>query len=60
MFAWMMLGAFELPSIDPKANRVSYSGIFPRTPPYTGTSAGTANCLPHATGHLRQVVSRSW
>ena len=33
MFAWMMLGAFALPSIEPNAKRVSYSGIFPRTPP---------------------------
>ncbi len=60
MLAWMRLGALALPSIEPKAKRVSYSGIFPRTPPYTGTSAGTANCFPQATGHLRQVVSRSW
>jgi hypothetical protein len=33
MFACTMLGAFALPSIEPKAKSVSYSGIFPRTPP---------------------------
>ena len=47
-----------MPSIGPSAKIVSYSGIFARVP--ANSPSPIAYCLPHATGHLRHVVSRSW
>ena len=50
--------AWALPSIDPKAKIVSYSGILALRP--ASSPSRISYCLPQATGHLRHVVSRSW
>jgi len=50
--------ACALPSMEPKAKIVSYSGILAFRP--ASSPSRTSYCLPHATGHLRQVVSLSW
>ncbi|PYN02310.1 MAG: hypothetical protein DME07_10585 [Candidatus Rokuibacteriota bacterium] len=57
-FARISASGFEIPSIGPKAKIVSYSGILARVP--ANSPSAIAYCLPHATGHLRHVVSRSW
>ena len=53
----MSASGSAMPSIGPSAKIVSYSGIFARVP--ANSPAPIAYCLPQATGHLRQVVSRS-
>ena len=50
--------ACALPSMEPNAKIVSYSGIFALRP--ASSPSRISYCLPHATGHLRQVVSLSW
>ncbi len=50
--------ACPLPSMEPNAKIVSYSGIFALRP--ASSPSRIAYCLPHATGHLRHVVSLSW
>ena len=50
--------AWAFPSMEPKAKMVSYSGIFALSP--ASSPSRISYCLPQATGHLRQVVSRSW
>ena len=56
--ARMSASGFAMPSIGPSAKMVSYSGIFAFVP--ANSPSPIAYCLPHATGHLRHVVSRSW
>ena len=56
--ARMSASGFPIPSIGPSAKMVSYSGIFAFVP--ANSPSPIAYCLPHATGHLRHVVSRSW
>ena len=57
-FAFASEPACALPSMDPKAKIVSYSGILALRP--ASSPSRISYCLPQATGHLRQVVSRSW
>ena len=47
-----------MPSMGPSAKIDSYSGILARVP--ANSPSEIAYCLPHATGHFRHVVSRSW
>ena len=47
--------ACALPSMDPKAKMVSYSGILALRP--DSSPSRISYCLPQATGHLRHVVS---
>ena len=44
-------------NIDPSAKMLSYSGIFQRVP--ANSPSSTLKSFPQATGHFRQVVSRS-
>ena len=46
---------WALPSMEPKAKIVSYSGIFALSP--ASSPSRISYCLPHATGHFRHVVS---
>src|SRR5262245_8512934 len=53
----MREAALAFSNIDPSAKMLSYSGIFQRVP--ANSPASTLKSLPQATGHFRQVVSRS-
>ncbi len=50
--------AWLLPSMEPNAKIVSYSGIFALRP--ASSPSRISYCFPQATGHLRHVVSLSW